>query len=112
MEEYEFSSIVPDRCAIVRYWEGSEMQLPIEMRQAYLQRRKADLVLLEEACQKMEASYLQRIGHQLRGNALSYGFDELSTIGTQLEAASKINDFHEAEQLVKQIKNYVESYKF
>lgn len=88
------------------------MQLPIEMRQAYLQRRKADLPALEEACSKMEAPFLQRIGHQLRGNALSYGFDELSVIGTQLEAASKNSDFIEAKQLVSKIKQYVENYKF
>jgi HPt (histidine-containing phosphotransfer) domain-containing protein len=88
------------------------MQLPLEMRQAYLQRRKADLVALEEACSKMEAPFLQRIGHQLRGNALSYGFDELSVIGTQLETASKNNDFTEATQLVKKIKQYVETYQF
>ena len=88
------------------------MELPIEMRQAYLRRRKADLILLEEACEKMEAPYLQRVGHQLRGNAISYGFDELSTIGTQLETASKNHNFREAGELVKQIKNYVEGYRF
>lgn len=88
------------------------MLLPIEMRKAYLVRRKADLLVLSEACKKQEAQVLERAGHQLRGNAISYGFAPLSDFGSKLETASKEKDFNQAKHWVEEIQKYVESYRF
>jgi len=88
------------------------MQLPYEMRQAYLDRRKKELVVLKDACRNSEFSTLIRIGHQLKGNALPFGFDELNALGARLENTSKEGDLKEASLLVEKIKNYIESYRF
>jgi HPt (histidine-containing phosphotransfer) domain-containing protein len=87
------------------------MELPREMRLAYLERRKADLDKLDEACQKSELHFLERMGHQLKGNALPFGFNELNTLGTQLEIVAREGKLDESVTLVKKIRHYVENFK-
>jgi len=63
--------------------------IPYEMRLLYLQRRKTDLINCQKAFESQDFSFLEKVGHQVKGNALSYGFDDLSPIATALEAAAQ-----------------------
>lgn len=80
------------------------MQLPPEMYATYIQRRKEDFESLKTALQNADASLFKKIGHQLKGNASSFGFDELAELGKKMEtvdgsniqtlAPSLLNDFN------------------
>lgn len=61
------------------------MDLPIEMYKKYIERRKADLSQLQEAVSSGSVEVFKRIGHQIRGNAASFGFEDLADIGTRME---------------------------
>jgi len=76
------------------------MQVPFEARQKYLDRRKQDIVACQEALTKQDFYFLERIGHQLKGNAITFGFDEFTNIAVALELATKTKDMTQLTDLV------------
>jgi HPt (histidine-containing phosphotransfer) domain-containing protein len=77
------------------------MEVPQEILSRYMDRRKRDL----EAClaNLAEARFteLEKVGHQLKGNGVTFGHDELSIIGSQLEAAAASKDIASLESALK-----------
>ncbi len=76
------------------------MQVPTEARQKYLDRRKQDIVACQEALTKEDFHFLERIGHQIKGNAVTFGFDELTNVAVAIEIAAKAKDLHQLKDLV------------
>ena len=66
-------------------------ELPKEAIVSYLRRRETDLDLLRQDLAEHSLKNFRRIGHQLRGNARSFGFDELEPIAERLEAVTESN---------------------
>lgn len=64
-------------------------QIPHEMKVVYIQRRLSDFAECNRAIETGDFSFLEKVGHQVKGNAQSFGFDALSPIGVALEAAAK-----------------------
>ena len=64
-------------------------QIPHEMKVVYIQRRLSDFAECNRAIETGDYSFLEKVGHQVKGNAQSFGFDSLSPIGIALEAAAK-----------------------
>ena len=67
-------------------------QVPHEMKVIYIQRRLSDLEECRRAIESGDFPFLEKIGHQVKGNAQSFGFDSLSPIGIELEKAAKDRD--------------------
>lgn len=61
------------------------MELPQEFYVNYVSRREKDLLALTEASQANDAEVFKRIGHQIKGNAESFGFGELTAIASEIE---------------------------
>lgn len=77
----------------------------------YLSNRRADLQSAIDALRIGDYARLQRLGHNLRGTAASYGFDGITDIGNRLEhAAIDRNDnalricFHELDIYLRSVK--------
>lgn len=85
------------------------MNLPLQAIEKYLQRRKQDLVLIEEGLKAGDFEPLQRVGHQLKGNADTFGFPELAAIGRELEIAAKEKNLQLCTELVQKIAQWVTS---
>ncbi len=83
--------------------------VPHEMKVVYIQRRKTDFVELNKAIENGDFSFLEKIGHQVKGNAQSFGFDELSPVGIALEKAAKSKDLAQAKTIVKRFGEIVHS---
>lgn len=65
------------------------MDLPASMYVNYLARRKADHARLTSAMTSPQGiDDFKTVGHQIKGNASSFGFDELVVIGEQMEKLS------------------------
>lgn len=58
----------------------------------YLKNRHAELEALKEALSKKDFTTIGATGHKLRGSAGSYGFDDLSLVGKELEDKAKVQD--------------------
>lgn len=83
------------------------MQVPVEARQKYLERRKQDIIASKEAISKQDYSFLERLGHQVKGNAVTFGFDELTNIAVAIEQAAKAKNITQLQGLVEQFESAV-----
>lgn len=86
-----------------------DSSVPHEMKVVYIERRKSDFLELNKAIEKGDFSYLEKIGHQVKGNAQSFGFDELSPIGIALENAGKTKDLQKAKSVIKEFGDTINS---
>ena len=75
-----------------------EMMIPEEARQKYIERRKKDIESLKDALSANSFDEFKRIGHQLKGNAASFGYSDLEKVAIHLEAAGMKQDRYEASQ--------------
>ena len=81
----------------------SGIDIPEEMKAKYIERRKQDYATCVDALAKNDYETFLRIGHQLKGNAASFGYDDLGVIAAELEKAAKAQD-------IVQIKNQLEKF--
>ncbi|MES2527469.1 MAG: Hpt domain-containing protein [Bdellovibrionota bacterium] len=68
------------------------MVVPVELKQKYLSRRIQDLVRLKEALTRNDFQPALRLGHQVKGNADTFEFPHMTSIGAELEHAAKRED--------------------
>lgn len=81
----------------------SGIDIPDEMKAKYIERRKQDYATCVDALVKNDFETFLRIGHQLKGNAASFGYDDLGIIAAELEKAAKTQD-------LVQIRNQLEKF--
>lgn len=68
------------------------MQVPLELKLNYLSRRIQDLQNLRESLEKNDFSVALRLGHQVKGNATTFEFPQMTHLGFQIEQAAKLQD--------------------
>lgn len=74
----------------------------------FLARRHHDLDVLREFLSgRASLKDVARIGHNLRGSALSYGFPRLSVLGGSLEEAAEVRDILRIARLVEEMERLV-----
>jgi len=78
----------------------ADMIIPEDARQRYLERRKTDIQTLKDSLSRSSFEEFKRIGHQLKGNAISFGYPDLEKIAIQLEAAGDSQNVTAATDLV------------
>lgn len=83
------------------------MQIPTEARLKYLERRKQDVIACYEALSKQDYYFLERLGHQIKGNAITFGFDELTTVAIDIEQAAKAKNHSQLADLVSKFEELV-----
>ncbi|MBC7457123.1 MAG: Hpt domain-containing protein [Bdellovibrionaceae bacterium] len=59
--------------------------IPQEFILQYIERRKTDLEICEHALQSKDFDVMARVGHQIKGNAASFGFNDLGHIAIDME---------------------------
>lgn len=58
----------------------------------FFEDRRRDLETLHTKLEEGDLSTVQRIGHSMKGNGSSYGFDEISRIGEAIESQARTQD--------------------
>ena len=86
------------------------MHVPDEMKIRYFERRKRDLVACAEHLQKGDLHFLEKVGHQLKGNGVTFGYPELSDIGGQLEVAAQSGDHRVISKAMNKFSHWVEDH--
>ena len=61
------------------------VDIPEEARTKYIERRKVDLESCRKALTAQDFTTIARVGHQVKGNASTFGFEDLSSIAIDLE---------------------------
>jgi HPt (histidine-containing phosphotransfer) domain-containing protein len=79
------------------------MKIQNEAVQKYLYRRFADTIRCYEALSRGDLSILERVGHQMKGNGVTFGFPEITDIGESLESAAQKGDSRSALGCIKSL---------
>lgn len=87
------------------------LSIPDEMRQKYIERRGRDLTALKDALARNDFEYFFKVGHQLRGNAATFGYDALALLGEKLEEASNGHDRAGAEACISTLSHWIEEHR-
>ncbi len=85
------------------------VDISIEMKAKYLERRKQDYTDCLNAFIKSDFETFLRIGHQLKGNAASFGFGDLGVIAADMEQAAKIRDLPQIKIIVDKFEEFLKS---
>lgn len=87
------------------------MQLPAEMYTTYVLRREDDLNDLTKAVEKSDVSMFRKVGHQLKGNASSFGFDELLPISARMHNIDETNIAVDGPIIIEDLKKWITNQK-
>ena len=68
------------------------MQVPIELKIKYLKRRLEDITRLRISLNEEDYSFAQKVGHQVKGNAVTFDVPQIAQIGFDLEKAALRKD--------------------
>lgn len=79
------------------------MQVPLELRKKYIQRRMEELHLLRESLDYNDFGPALRLGHQVKGNAATFEFPHIGSIGQQMEIAARNQNKEELTFLADQM---------
>ena len=74
----------------------------------FLKNRRDDVAGLRDAVARAEWETVRRIGHRLRGSGGGYGFDPITDLGAQLEAATEPPDAALVRTLIDDLATYLE----
>ena len=84
------------------------MHVPDEMMARYFERRKRDLTECIEHLKKGDLRFLEKVGHQLKGNGVTFGYPELSDIGGELEVAAQSGDHSVISKAMNKFSHWVD----
>lgn len=74
----------------------------------FLENRTSDRKKLVEALAASDMQSIQSIGHNLKGLGGGYGFEQMSKLGANIEAAAKEQDSGTIASLIDQLAEYLE----
>jgi CheY-like chemotaxis protein len=70
----------------------------------YLEHRERDFATLGDALEREDYEVVARIGHNLRGNGVSFCIPELSAIGERIEAAARLCSPSDAREPIDELR--------
>ncbi len=85
----------------------TDMIIPEEARLKYIERRKKDAESLRSALSMNTYDEFKRVGHQLKGNAASFGYNDLEKVAIQLEVAGEKEDHLEASRQLQLFEQWI-----
>ena len=86
---------------------SEKIDIPADVRNKYVERRKKDLIDCRDAIKKLDFKLLERVGHQIKGNATTFGFDELSAIAIEMETSALKKDVEKLKSNLKRFETYL-----
>jgi HPt (histidine-containing phosphotransfer) domain-containing protein len=73
----------------------------------YLENRKKDLETLRESARNLDFTTIKFIGHNIKGNAESYGFPSLAPIGLRMENAALAGKLEDVESCIQDLSDFL-----
>ena len=83
------------------------MHLSDEVLAKYKSRRKNDLEICRQALQTRDYAPIGQVGHNMKGNGVTFGFPELSKLGEELEFCVEHNDVVGIQKAVESLAEWV-----
>lgn len=85
------------------------MQVPHELKVKYLSRRMEDIQKLRHTLEQDDYSYALKVGHQVKGNAVTFDFPQIAFIGDEMEKAAKKKDKERVKLLIQKMESVLQT---
>jgi HPt (histidine-containing phosphotransfer) domain-containing protein len=79
------------------------MEVPIELKKRYLDRRIRELELLKSSISRDDYSGALMLGHQVKGNAVTFDLPQVAPFGVAIESAAKMRDKDLVQTLIRKM---------
>lgn len=79
-----------------------------ELIPGFLDNRRRDAEALLDAVHRGDLETIARLGHSLKGVGGGFGFDEVSALGSAIEAAGREGRLDEVERLSRRLRSYLD----
>jgi HPt (histidine-containing phosphotransfer) domain-containing protein len=83
------------------------MKIPESLRKKYIEHRAHDAEDLAVSLEGGRFDVLARVGHQLRGNASTYGYEHLADLGRKMEHAVESGSLTEGKECLYSLKAWL-----
>ncbi len=74
----------------------------------FMAHRERDIAAVREAIIRLDFAAIATVGHNLRGNAASYGFPQMSVLGASLEAAANGRNLRRVDEVLEELEACVQ----
>ena len=85
------------------------MQVPVELKIKYLSRRMQDIERLRVTLEQDDYTFAQKVGHQVKGNAVTFDVPQIAFIGLQMEQAARKKDKEKVKILIQKMETIIQS---
>lgn len=89
------------RPTVRNIFQDENMQIPVELKRKYLERRIQDIEQLMLSLDQNDFAPAFRLGHQVKGNAATFDVPQIASLGLQIENAAKKQDSDRIKNLIK-----------
>lgn len=80
-----------------------------EMQEMYVNHTSKELTKIQKNIDNIEIDSLRTFGHNIKGSGGMYGFGEVTTLGTEIEASAKSNDRDKIKLLLEELSVFLKS---
>ncbi len=81
-----------------------------EIQKTYLSRRNKDIQECTKRLAQADWFYFENLGHQLKGNASSFGYDDLTAIAKKIEAFGRDKDTQSLQTVLEDFKQWYQKH--
>ncbi len=85
------------------------MQVPAELKIRYLDRRLQDIERLRATLEQDDYSFAQKLGHQVKGNAVTFEVPQIAGIGLEMEIAALKKDKEKVKILIQKMESVLQT---
>lgn len=75
----------------------------------YLENRYRDIETILRALEQADYETIRLLGHNMKGSGGGYGFDEITSIGKNLEQAARDKDSRKIRQTIDELSTYLKN---
>lgn len=83
------------------------MQVPVELKIKYLRRRMEDIERLRVSLEQEDYTFAQKVGHQVKGNAVTFDVPQIAQLGFDLEKAAIKKDKDKVKLLIQKMESVI-----
>lgn len=83
------------------------MQVPVELKRKYLERRIQDIDHLILSLENNDFGPAIKLGHQVKGNAVTFDFPQMAPLGIEIENAAKNKDKESIKNLIQKMSSEI-----
>ncbi len=83
------------------------MQVPVELKLKYLKRRSQDIEKLRSLMVQNDFKEAAKLGHQVKGNAVTFEFPQMVSLGVAIEKAAQLGDRGQLSELLNRMEKMI-----